>query len=46
MNVGGAEALTKARELLSEVVAARPNDARSLFQLSQARAPAWRVRRG
>jgi tetratricopeptide (TPR) repeat protein len=36
LNVGGAEALTKARELLSEVVAARPNDARSLFQLSQA----------
>jgi tetratricopeptide (TPR) repeat protein len=36
LNVGGAESLTKARELLSEVVAARPNDARSLFQLSQA----------
>jgi tetratricopeptide (TPR) repeat protein len=36
LNVGGVEALTKARELLSEVVAARPNDARSLFQLSQA----------
>jgi tetratricopeptide (TPR) repeat protein len=36
LNVGGAEALTKARELLSEVVAARPNDARALFQLSQA----------
>jgi tetratricopeptide (TPR) repeat protein len=36
LNVGGADALTKARELLSEVVAARPNDARSLFQLSQA----------
>jgi len=36
LNVGGAEALTKARELLSDVVAARPNDTRSLFQLSQA----------
>jgi tetratricopeptide (TPR) repeat protein len=35
LNVGGVEALTKARELLSEVVVARPNDARSLFQLSQ-----------
>jgi tetratricopeptide (TPR) repeat protein len=36
LNVGGAEALTKARELLSEVATARPNDGRSLFQLSQA----------
>ena len=36
LNVGGVESLTKARDLLSEVVAARPNDARSLFQLSQA----------
>src|SRR5262245_58073077 len=36
LNVGGAEALTTARQLLTDVVAARPNDARSLFQLSQA----------
>jgi tetratricopeptide (TPR) repeat protein len=36
MNVGGQDALTKARDVLSEVVAARPGDARSLFQLSQA----------
>ncbi len=36
LNVGGQDALTKARDLLSDVVAARPNDARSLFQLSQA----------
>jgi tetratricopeptide (TPR) repeat protein len=36
MNVGGQDALTKARDVLSDVVAARPNDARSLFQLSQA----------
>jgi tetratricopeptide (TPR) repeat protein len=36
MNVGGQDALTKARDLLLEVAAARPNDARSLYQLSQA----------
>jgi tetratricopeptide (TPR) repeat protein len=36
LNVGGAEALAQARDLLSEVVAARPTDARALFQLSQA----------
>jgi tetratricopeptide (TPR) repeat protein len=36
MNVGGQDALSKARDLLAEVVAARPNDARSLYQLSQA----------
>ena len=36
MNVGGPEALSKARDVLSEVVAARPTDARSLLQLSQA----------
>jgi tetratricopeptide (TPR) repeat protein len=36
LNVGGTEALTTARDLLSDVVAARPTDARSLFQLSQA----------
>src|SRR5262249_4101994 len=36
LNVGGAEALGRARDLLSEVVAARPEDARALFQLSQA----------
>jgi len=36
LNVGGAESLAKARDLLSEVVAAKPNDARALFQLSQA----------
>jgi tetratricopeptide (TPR) repeat protein len=36
MNVGGNESLTHARDLLNEVVAARPNDTRSLYQLSQA----------
>ena len=36
MNAGGQDALAKARDLLTEVVAARPNDARSLYQLSQA----------
>src|SRR5262249_22505716 len=36
LNVGGAESLTKARDLLAEVAAARPTDARALFQLSQA----------
>jgi tetratricopeptide (TPR) repeat protein len=36
LNIGGTESLTKARQLLTDVVAARPNDARSLFQLSQA----------
>jgi tetratricopeptide (TPR) repeat protein len=36
LNVGGTEALTTARDLLSEIVEARPTDARSLFQLSQA----------
>jgi tetratricopeptide (TPR) repeat protein len=36
MNVGGQDALGKARDLLAEVVAARPADTRSLFQLSQA----------
>ena len=36
MNAGGQDALSKARDVLTEVVAARPADARSLFQLSQA----------
>jgi tetratricopeptide (TPR) repeat protein len=36
MNVGGQEALAQARDLLTEVAAARPSDARSLYQLSQA----------
>jgi tetratricopeptide (TPR) repeat protein len=36
MNAGGRDSLTKARDLLNEVVAARPNDTRSLYQLSQA----------
>ena len=36
MQVGGKDALSQARDLLNEVVAARPNDVRSLFQLSQA----------
>ena len=36
MNAGGRESMTKARDLLNEVVSARPNDARSLYQLSQA----------
>jgi len=35
INAGGRESLTKARDLLGEVVAARPADVRSLFQLSQ-----------
>jgi tetratricopeptide (TPR) repeat protein len=36
MNAGGRDSIAKARDLLSDVVAARPNDARSLYQLSQA----------
>jgi len=36
INTGGKDSLTKARDLLTEVVAARPNDSRSLYQLSQA----------
>ncbi len=36
MNAGGNDSLTKARDLLMDVVSARPNDARSLYQLSQA----------
>jgi tetratricopeptide (TPR) repeat protein len=36
MNVGGQEALTKARDLLTEVVNAKPTDPRALYQLSQA----------
>jgi len=36
MNAGGKDSLTQARDLLAEVVAARPNDTRSLYQLSQA----------
>jgi tetratricopeptide (TPR) repeat protein len=35
INVGGTDALTKARDALNDIVAARPNDVRSLFQLSQ-----------
>jgi len=35
MNGGGKESLTKAQDILKEVVAARPNDTRSLYQLSQ-----------
>jgi len=35
INAGGKESLTKARDLLGEVVAARPADVRALFQLSQ-----------
>lgn len=35
MNVGGRDALGKARDALNEIVLARPNDVRSLFQLSQ-----------
>jgi tetratricopeptide (TPR) repeat protein len=35
INAGGRESLTTARDLLTDVVAARPNDFRSLFQLSQ-----------
>jgi tetratricopeptide (TPR) repeat protein len=36
MNSGGRDSLTKARDLLAEVAQARPNDTRSLYQLSQA----------
>jgi tetratricopeptide (TPR) repeat protein len=36
MNTGGKDSIEKARDLLNEVVAARPNDSRSLYQLSQA----------
>jgi tetratricopeptide (TPR) repeat protein len=35
MNVGGKDALTKARDALNDIVLARPTDVRSLFQLSQ-----------
>jgi len=35
MNIGGRDALTRARDALNEIVAARPSDVRSLFQLSQ-----------
>jgi len=35
VNAGGTDALSKARDVLIEVVAARPTDARSLYQLSQ-----------
>ena len=35
VNIGGTDALSKARDVLIDVVAARPTDARSLFQLSQ-----------
>jgi tetratricopeptide (TPR) repeat protein len=35
MNLGGTDALTKARDALDDVIMARPNDVRSLFQLSQ-----------
>jgi tetratricopeptide (TPR) repeat protein len=35
INIGGKDALTKARDALSDIIAARPNDVRSLFQLSQ-----------
>jgi tetratricopeptide (TPR) repeat protein len=36
MQVGGKDSLSRARDLLAEVVAARPNDVRANFQLSQA----------
>jgi tetratricopeptide (TPR) repeat protein len=35
MNGGGKESLEQAQDILKEVVAARPNDTRSLYQLSQ-----------
>ena len=35
MNEGGKESLAQARDVLTQVVASRPNDARSLYQLSQ-----------
>ena len=36
MNAGGRDSIAKARDLLNDVIAARPNDTRSLYQLSQA----------
>ena len=36
MNVGGRESLTRARDVLREMLATRPNDPRALYQLSQA----------
>ncbi len=35
INAGGKDALAQARDALNDIVAARPNDVRSLFQLSQ-----------
>jgi tetratricopeptide (TPR) repeat protein len=35
MNAGGKDSLTQAKDLLTDVAAARPNDTRSLYQLSQ-----------
>ncbi|HXD76095.1 MAG TPA: tetratricopeptide repeat protein [Vicinamibacterales bacterium] len=35
INIGGKDALTGARDALNDIVSARPNDVRSLFQLSQ-----------
>jgi len=35
MNIGGRDSLMKARDALNDIVAARPTDVRSLFQLSQ-----------
>jgi tetratricopeptide (TPR) repeat protein len=36
MNTGGKDSVTQARDVLNEVVGARPNDTRALYQLSQA----------
>ncbi len=36
MNVGGRDAIAQARDLLNDVLSAKPNDPRALFQLSQA----------
>jgi len=35
MNAGGRESLTRARDVLNEILAAKPADPRALFQLSQ-----------
>ena len=36
MNAGGRDSLTRARDVLVEMLSAKPNDPRALFQLSQA----------
>jgi tetratricopeptide (TPR) repeat protein len=36
MNAGGRDSLTRARDVLADILSAKPNDPRALFQLSQA----------